>query len=269
MSDDLPCYIVYTTVDTRERADAMAAMMVNEGIAACVQVLDVQSVYRWKGKVETAAEFRLEAKTTTARVGTLMDFIRNAHPYETPEIIAVPIMMGDERYLAWMKTETQHGGRMKKIMLVMAISGLWLAGLSNVNAHCEIPCGIYDDQARLNMILEHVTTIEKSMAQIDALSADAGKNSNQLIRWVTNKETHAEALQEIVTQYFMTQRIKAPAADDETALKKYNAELGMLHQMLVHAMKAKQTTDITQVEALRSLLHDFGHSYLGVHTEGK
>lgn len=155
---------------------------------------------------------------------------------------------------------------MKNTIVVMAISGLCLAGLSSARAHCEIPCGIYDDQARLNMILEHAGTIEKSMTQIEALSEDAAKNSNQLVRWVTNKEEHANAVQEIVTQYFMTQRIKVPKDGDEAALKKYNAELSMLHKMLVSSMKAKQTTDAAHAESLRTLVHDFSHSYLGVHT---
>ena len=86
----------------------MATMMVNEGLAACVHVLSVGSVYRWKKKVETAEEYRLEAKTTAECVDKVMDFIRNAHPYDTPEIIALPILKGDARYLDWLKTETQH-----------------------------------------------------------------------------------------------------------------------------------------------------------------
>ena len=108
MSVNTPYCIICTTVDTRERADAMATMMVNEGIAACVHVLPVGSVYRWKNKVETAEEYRLEAKTTAECIDNVMDFIRKAHPYDTPEIIALPILKGDERYLNWLKTETQQ-----------------------------------------------------------------------------------------------------------------------------------------------------------------
>jgi periplasmic divalent cation tolerance protein len=99
-------FIVQTTVDTRERADAMAAMMVTEGIAACVHILPVSSVYRWKGKIETSEELRVEAKTRASHVGDLMEFIRNAHPYDTPEIIVTPIVNGDARYLEWLETDT-------------------------------------------------------------------------------------------------------------------------------------------------------------------
>ncbi len=158
---------------------------------------------------------------------------------------------------------------MKNTMLTLAISGLCMAGALSAHAHCEIPCGIYDDQARLHMILEHATTIEKSMTKITALSADASKNSNQLSRWVSNKEAHADEVQELVTQYFMTQRIKVPKKGDKAANAKYNAELGMLHQMLVHAMKAKQTTDATHAEALRTLVQSFSQSYLGEPTAKK
>ena len=58
-------------------------------------------------------------------------------------------------------------------------------------AHCEIPCGIYADSIRISLIEEHITTIEKSMNQINEISASSSPNYNQLVRWVTNKEEHA------------------------------------------------------------------------------
>ena len=124
----------------------------------------------------------------------------------------------------------------------------------NASAHCEIPCGIYTDEMRVQMIEEHCTTIEKSMAQIAELSADAGKNANQLARWVVNKEDHANQVQHIVTQYFMTQRIK-PGQD------KYAEKLALLHGMLIEAMKCKQTTDAAHVARLREQLKDFSKLY--------
>ena len=74
--------------------------------------------------------------------------------------------------------------------------------------HCEIPCGIYDDEMRIKMMAEHITTLEKSMKEIMALSKAPAINYNQIVRWVMNKETHATEFQGIVTQYFMTQRIR-------------------------------------------------------------
>lgn len=131
-------------------------------------------------------------------------------------------------------------------------------------AHCEIPCGIYDDEARLAAIAEHITTIEKSINQIVALSKEEEpRNYNQIVRWVSNKEKHANDLQHIVTQYFMTQRIKPADTEDAEAHAAYLKKLTLLHKMLVYAMKAKQTTDLSNVEKLKSLLAEFRTAYLG------
>lgn len=131
-------------------------------------------------------------------------------------------------------------------------------------AHCQIPCGIYGDPMRFDMMMEHVTTIEKSMKEIGEIGGSESPDWNQLVRWVDNKEDHANELTEIVTYYFMAQRIKPPADDADDATKaKYQKELSLLHQIMVHAMKAKQTTDLAHVEALTKLIHDFKHSYLG------
>ena len=137
--------------------------------------------------------------------------------------------------------------------ILVMISFLFLAA-SIAAAHCEIPCGIYDDDLRIKMIAEHITTIEKSMNQISELQGNEPINYNQLIRWVMNKETHANALQEIVTQYFMTQRIKFDTKD-------YAKKLAVLHKMLIYAMKCKQTTDLSHIGTLRSLLKEFQELY--------
>ena len=126
--------------------------------------------------------------------------------------------------------------------------------VGNAGAHCEIPCGIYDDEARIAMLLEHTATIEKSMIQIMELEKEVHHNSNQLIRWVMNKERHADELQEIVTQYFMTQRITLDVKD-------YDKKLGILHQMLIYGMKCKQTTDLSHVEKLRMLIKEFQYLF--------
>jgi len=141
---------------------------------------------------------------------------------------------------------------------------LLVAGVTSVVfSHCEIPCGIYDDPMRLDMMAEHITTIEKSTKQIDLLSEEGDKNYNQLVRWVVNKEHHADAFTEIVTQYFMAQRIKPAAEGDSAAYKEYVHKLTLLHQMMVTSMKCKQTTDLENVAKLRALLGDFRVAYLG------
>jgi nickel superoxide dismutase len=114
-----------------------------------------------------------------------------------------------------------------------------------VEAHCQIPCGIYDDEMRFQMLEEHITTIEKSMKLVVELSADPGKNANQLVRWVVNKDEHADEMAEIVTKYFLQQRLKL---DDP----QWAAKVKPCHEILFYSMKAKQTTDPANVEALRT-----------------
>lgn len=140
---------------------------------------------------------------------------------------------------------------MKKSFCQLLVGIIFLAGIgSNAFAHCEIPCGIYDDEARITMLFEDISTIEKSMNQIVALEKEEHHNANQLIRWVMNKEDHANKLNEIVTQYFMTQRIKPDASN-------YDKKIGLLHQMLIYSMKCKQTTDLNNTEKLRNMVKEF------------
>lgn len=144
---------------------------------------------------------------------------------------------------------------MEKRLLQMVFGFIMLLFLANTAAaHCEVPCGIYDDQMRIKMILEHAATIEKAMEQIVALQGEGGQGSNQLVRWIMNKEQHADELQHIVSQYFMTQRIKPDTAN-------YDKKLALLHQMLIAAMKCKQTTDIANVGKLRDLVKSFQELY--------
>jgi nickel superoxide dismutase len=141
-------------------------------------------------------------------------------------------------------------------LLVVLAGGV----MTQVFSHCQIPCGIYDDAARLKMINEHTLTIEKSMKQIIELSESKADNNNQIVRWVLNKEQHADALAEIVTDYFLAQRIKT-AEVDSPQYKNYIRQLTLLHQMLQTSMKCKQTTDLSQVKKLRTLLNDFSVAY--------
>jgi len=136
-------------------------------------------------------------------------------------------------------------------------------------SHCQIPCGIYDDEARFNTMAEHIKTIEKSMKLIESLSAQEKPNMNQIVRWVNNKEVHADEMSNIITYYFMAQRIKIPPEGDNKAHSAYVKNLTLLHEMLVYSMKAKQTTDTANVEKLKSLLNQFHESYYGKAAEAE
>ena len=147
---------------------------------------------------------------------------------------------------------------------VAAVALVLFGSVSSPLAHCEIPCGIYHDETRIHLIKEHIETIEKSMNQIMELSKASPVNYNQLIRWTTNKEDHANKIQEIVTQYFMTQRLKPAEGADAATRDKYLTKLALLHEMLVSAMKTKQTTDLAHVAKLKKLTSEFHEAYFGM-----
>jgi nickel superoxide dismutase len=159
------------------------------------------------------------------------------------------------------KVHLRGGLSVKKILILSAAVAMLAAAAQPVLSHCEVPCGIYDDEMRIQMIHEHITTIEKAMKQITALSAESPVNFNQLVRWTTNKEKHAEELQHIVQQYFMTQRIKPAHAEDGSPDQGYVDKLTTLHMIVVHAMKAKQSTDLEQIGHLRGLTDKFNKLY--------
>jgi len=98
---------VFTTVEKRRDADRMASVVVNQRVAACAQVVGpIRSTYWWKGKVEEAEEWLLMMKTRRGLFSSLEKEIKALHPYEVPEIIALPIVAGSASYLEWIKEET-------------------------------------------------------------------------------------------------------------------------------------------------------------------
>jgi nickel superoxide dismutase len=146
---------------------------------------------------------------------------------------------------------------MRTLITSLAVGFLFLVVTAvNVAAHCEIPCGIYDDKLRSNLIYEHTVTIEKSIKKIAELNKQNPVNYNQLIRWVSNKEEHATNIQHLISQYFMTQRIRPDT-------EKYIEKLSVLHKMLLAAMKCKQSTDLGNIQTLRALLKEFEILYFG------
>jgi periplasmic divalent cation tolerance protein len=99
--------LVLTSLPDEASAQALATALVTERLAACVNVLaPCRSIYRWQGAIESAPEVPLLIKSTTARYAALEAAIRARHPYELPEIIAVPIAHGLPEYLTWVATET-------------------------------------------------------------------------------------------------------------------------------------------------------------------
>jgi nickel superoxide dismutase len=133
-------------------------------------------------------------------------------------------------------------------------------------AHCQVPCGIYDDAARITRMYEDAATIEKAMTKMQDLAGKSDvQSANQFTRWIVAKENHASNIITTVAEYFLTQKVKPVAADDE-GYSAYLAKLADHHLVMVAAMKAKQNSDPALVAKLRAALDAMGKHYdLGHH----
>jgi nickel superoxide dismutase len=150
---------------------------------------------------------------------------------------------------------------MKRLVSVpVGIMTVLLVSATLVQAHCEVPCGIYDDQRRFEQMLEDQTAIAKAMTEINKLAGkDDALSRNQLVRWVNTKESHAENIQHIVSQYFLAQRIK-PGKDD-AGQKAYVRNLIAAHAVIQKAMKCKQTVDPANADLLKKAILDLHKAY--------
>jgi periplasmic divalent cation tolerance protein len=100
---------VATTVATEEEAGAIAGLLVEKRLAACVQVVGpITSHYRWQGKIETAGEYLCLAKSRAALYPEIEAAIKAIHPYAVAEIIATPVIAGSKEYLAWLDAEVKE-----------------------------------------------------------------------------------------------------------------------------------------------------------------
>ncbi len=128
--------------------------------------------------------------------------------------------------------------------------------------HCQVPCGIYGDQMRFEQMLEDTATIAKAITSINEYAAGMqngppdGKTINQMTRWVNTKEDHATNIQTVMSQYFLSQRIKSENKD-------YTGQLATAHRIIVGAMKCKQDADPATAEALKTAILDFYRAYEG------
>ncbi len=123
------------------------------------------------------------------------------------------------------------------MLIAFAAVGSSLLLLQPAYAHCQIPCGIYDDHAQVQSMLEDATTAEKSAKLIGELAGKTDPQSqNQLVRWVMNKEKHAQKIISTISDYFLTQRVKPDQKD-------YAERLAKHHAVIIAAMKTKQNAD--------------------------
>lgn len=132
---------------------------------------------------------------------------------------------------------------------IFGVAGILIPGLAR--AHCQVPCGIYDDHNRVHVMREDIATIAKAVKELGTLvrKRDA-QSANQLTRWVMTKEQHAERIMRSIADYFMAQKIKPAAAKDAPAFARYSEMLVKHHAVMVAAMKCKQSAADKDVKAL-------------------
>ena len=145
-----------------------------------------------------------------------------------------------------------------RILHIFAYTFAALFTASSLSAHCQVPCGIFSDELKFSELEEHVVTIEKSARLISELSAKEDLTANdyqQLVRWTTNKETHAQKIIDETANYFLAQRIK-------TDSDHYAEKIVMLHHVIVHAMKTKQSAGEDATTKLIESIAAFKDLYL-------
>jgi periplasmic divalent cation tolerance protein len=105
-----PAIIVVTQVPDRAVAADLARVLLEQRLAACVNIgAPIESIYHWRGRIETGEEIPVVIKTRSVLYSEVEAAVRKIHPYDTPEIIAIPVVDGDARYLAWIANETTAG----------------------------------------------------------------------------------------------------------------------------------------------------------------
>ena len=149
--------------------------------------------------------------------------------------------------------------KLGKKMKMHFLSVILFLSANLVYGHCQVPCGIYDDAVRIILIQEDFSTIKKAMGEIKNYSKkDDAQSLNQLSRWVSTKENHATNIQNVISSYFLIQRVKSKSRD-------YVEHLKLLHEVMVYAMKCKQSIDDAYVDSGLRSINKFSKSYLDEH----
>ena len=150
---------------------------------------------------------------------------------------------------------------MKSIMFCYIIT------ISYLFAHCQVPCGIYDDARKIIEIEEDIMTIKKAINNIQLISSQniqTAQEMNQLVRWITTKEEHAQHIQNTIMEYFLSQRIK-PKESNNDDYSKYVSMTTLCQQIIFYAMKTKQSVDKKHLGELSNILNEFENIYFDSH----
>jgi len=157
---------------------------------------------------------------------------------------------------------TSYLGLTVIVVAMVVTAGLWSYTPQPAGAHCQIPCGIYDEQARIDQMHEDTDTIAKAIRKMNELAGEDGAQAaQQFVRWTTNKEEHASRIISTISKYFLTQKIK-PVAEGEDGRQAYLEKVGDHHAVMVAAMKAKQNAAPAAAENLRAAIENIEHYWV-------
>jgi nickel superoxide dismutase len=154
----------------------------------------------------------------------------------------------------------------RALMTIVAVAALGVAmvtipGSQKVSGHCQVPCGIYDDEARIKSMLEDTETITKAINELGKLvESHSVQDVNQAVRWINTKEDHAAHIIEVVSLYFLTQKV-AGVESGADGYEEYLKKLSDHHAVMRAAMKTKQTVDPKAAEALRAAIMKLSEHY--------
>jgi len=129
-----------------------------------------------------------------------------------------------------------------------------------VRGHCQVPCGIFDDPARVEALKEDAATVRKAMVQINELAgAPSALSLNQATRWIMTKEEHAKNIITTASEYMLAQRVKKELFADDA---EYQQALVAHHVLMQAAVKTKQVVDVAACDALDHAIADVGAMYI-------
>lgn len=147
--------------------------------------------------------------------------------------------------------------KIAQLAFALSLASAPFTATQSADAHCQVPCGIYNDSARVQSMLEDAATITKATKMLAELEGKTdAQSTNQSTRWVLNKEQHAQKIIATISDYYLTQRVKPNQAD-------YTERLVKHHAVILAAMKAKQNADSQYATALAESIEALSTYYPG------
>ncbi|MCG8600838.1 MAG: superoxide dismutase, Ni [Verrucomicrobiales bacterium] len=146
----------------------------------------------------------------------------------------------------------------QSLLSILAVAAIAAFSVQQAQGHCQVPCGIYGDQLRFEAMLEDQSTIAKAGSELEKYVSEdiTALSANQMGRWITTKEQHAQKIQDTIAEYFLAQRIKPDAEN-------YHDQLVAAHNVIRAAMKVKQDPAAEHAEALKKAITDLYEAYEG------